>query len=124
MRKQSDVKFLVDESVEYGVVLFLRVCGFNVTAITEDSPSISDTEVLDRSYKEKRVLVTNDSDFGTLIFKENRDSSGVIFIRLPFANTSAKISRLQEVISSSSGDLNNLFITVTEKRIRLKLLPG
>lgn len=117
------IKFLVDESVEYKIVTFLREQGFNIFSVSEESPSILDPEVLKLAYKQKRVLITNDKGFSRLVFKERQKSHGVILIRLPNAITDEKISRLNEVINSKSKDLFKLFITIAEKQLRSKLLP-
>lgn len=123
MSKQFSIKFLVDESVEYGIILFLRDSAFDVISISEENPSILDPEVLKQAYKQKRVLITNDKGFGRLIFKEKQKSYGVILIRLPFDTTSEKILRLDKVIKSQNKGLTTLFTTITEKQTRYKLLP-
>lgn len=117
------IKFLVDESVEYKIVTFLRDGGFNVFSISEESPSILDPEVLKLAYKQKRVLITNDKGFSKLVFKERQKSCGVILIRLPEATTDWKIKKLSEVIESKKENLSRVFTTITEKQIRSKLLP-
>lgn len=45
MRDLHSKKYLIDESVEYRIVLFLRKLDINVISVSEDSPSISDKEV-------------------------------------------------------------------------------
>lgn len=40
------MKFLIDESVEYRIVEFLRSLGHDVVAIAEGKPSLPDTHVL------------------------------------------------------------------------------
>lgn len=124
MPKQSSIKFLVDESVEYGIVLFLRDSGFDIISISEENPSILDTEVLKLAYKQKRVLITNDKGFSKLVFKEKQKSHGVILIRLPYDTTPEKILRLDTIIKSKDKDLTKLFTIITEKQTRYKLLPN
>lgn len=123
MSKPFSIKFLVDESVEYGIVLFLRAKGFDVYSISEENPSISDPEVLDLAYKQKRVLITNDKGFSKLIFKDKLKSYGVILIRLPYTDTIGKVTRLSKIIDYRVKDLPKLFITITDKQVRSKRLP-
>ena len=82
MNKQPFLEFLVDESVEFRIVLFLRSLGFDVISISEENPSIFDPEVLHIAYKQKRVLITNDKGFGRLVFKEKQKSYGPDFCHL------------------------------------------
>mgnify|MGYP001579785845 CR=1 FL=1 len=41
----KELKFCIDESVDFPVVRFLRKKGFNVKSISEDSPSIEDMKM-------------------------------------------------------------------------------
>lgn len=123
MFQQPSIKFLVDESVEFGIVTFLRTLSLDVYAISEENPSIADSEVLQLAYKMRRLLITNDKGFSKLVFKLRQKSYGVILIRLPYATTETKIIRLDEVIKSPTKDLTTLFTTITEKRARSKVLP-
>lgn len=116
-------KFLIDESVEFRIVLSLRERGFDVKAITEASPSISDVAVLRLSYNQRRILVTNDTDFGTLIFKEGKKAHGVILIRMPRSDTETKSARLNKVLKTKAERLAGFFTVVTEGRTRQRLLP-
>lgn len=123
MPQLHSIKFLIDESVEYGIVLFLRNQGFDASSISEENPSIADLEVLNLAHKQKRILITNDKGFSKLVFKEKQKSRGVILIRLPYAATEEKILRLDKVVKSKAGRLTKLFTTITEKRVRSKALP-
>lgn len=120
MLKQPSIKFLVDESVEYGIVKFLRSEGYDVFSITEENPSIDDLEVLQKAYLQKRILITNDKGFSALIFKRKQKSHGVVLIRMPFNTTAEKISMLNQVINSKTQELINLFATITHTKTRFK----
>jgi predicted nuclease of predicted toxin-antitoxin system len=76
------VKFLADESVEKSVVDWLRNQDFDVMYIPEKIPSISDDEdVLRLANNEDRILITNDKDFGELVFHQARIALGILLIR-------------------------------------------
>lgn len=123
MTTQRFIKFLVDESVEFRIVLFLRNLGFDVVSISEEAPSISDPEVLNLAYGQKRVLITNDKGFGGLIFKEKQKSSGIVFIRLPRASVDEKLVRLTKILQPKHKDLYNVFTTISQGQTRSRLLP-
>lgn len=57
----TEIKFLVDENVDFPVVQFLRNEGFDVASVADDCPSIDDASILKRAYEEKRIVVTNDT---------------------------------------------------------------
>jgi len=65
-----------------GIVQHLRNIGFDVFDIKEQNLNgISDREIIQMSHQQNRVIVTQDSDFGTLIFTENIDFIGLIYLR-------------------------------------------
>ena len=53
------MKFLADANIESKVVQFLRNSGYDVKWVLEDNPFLSDEDILEISYKEKRILITN-----------------------------------------------------------------
>lgn len=122
MIKVLSPKFIIDESVEYRITKFLRKNNFDVTAITEDFPSTPDVNVLSIANKEKRILITNDKDFGELVFKEKKISYGVILIRMPFNTTEEKIIKLDQALKPKAAKLIKSFTVITEKRTRSKTL--
>ena len=77
------MRFLADESCDYNIVKIIRASGHDVKSILESSPGITDGEVIDLALNEKRILLTEDKDFGQLVFSEFRQAHGVILIRFP-----------------------------------------
>jgi len=51
------VRFLADESVDRQIVVSLRGAGYSVDYVVEDSPGISDPEVLERARSAGSVLI-------------------------------------------------------------------
>lgn len=114
------MKFLVDESVEYRVVEFLRSAGHDVASIAEDAPSTQDAQVLSRARRAKRILLTNDKDFGTLVFFDRHPHVGVILMRLPKEDASSKINKLRLVLSRYGDILSESFIVITQENVRVR----
>ena len=114
------MRFLLDESAEYRIATFLRGEGHDVTAIAYDYPhSLSDRDVLRIAHAEGRILITNDRDFGELIFRQQLPHAGVIYFRLPLDSTATqKVHWLSRTLTSHSQDLGR-FIVVTRRGIRI-----
>jgi predicted nuclease of predicted toxin-antitoxin system len=66
----------------------LRAEGHDVQYVAELATGISDDAVLRLSNEADRLLLTADKDFGALVFRQRRLSSGVILIRLADENIS------------------------------------
>lgn len=75
------MNFVADESCAGPVVRALREAGHDVVAIAEVAKGATDEEVLNRALNEKRVLITEDRDFGELVYAHGRPSTGVILVR-------------------------------------------
>ena len=114
------MKFLVDESVEYRIAQWLRQHNYDTIAISEISPSIPDTQVLQKAKRENRILITNDKDFGELIYQQKLPHKGVIFFRLSEETAQAKIKILELLLYQHQTKLKNHFITITPHKIRIR----
>ena len=58
------LRFLADESCDFAVVRALRAEGYDVFAVSEVMRRSDDRELIDQAYREKRILLTEDKDFG------------------------------------------------------------
>jgi hypothetical protein len=52
-------------------------------AVAEISPRVGDDEVLRLAHEDERVLLTEDKDFGELVYARGLDSCGVVLFRFP-----------------------------------------
>jgi predicted nuclease of predicted toxin-antitoxin system len=77
------LRFLADESCDFVVVRALRAAGYDVIAIAEQASGTSDRDVIQLALDHGRVLLTEDKDFGQLVFAAFAGSRGVILIRCP-----------------------------------------
>src|SRR5919109_777407 len=77
------MRFLADESCDFSVVRALRSADHDVVAIAEISPREEDPSVMERAAGESRILITEDKDFGQLVYARLQRTGGVIFIRFP-----------------------------------------
>jgi len=55
------MRFLADESCDFGVVLALRAVEHDVAAIAEVSPREEDDSVMERALQEERIVITESS---------------------------------------------------------------
>lgn len=115
--------FLADESCDFAVVRALRSAGYDVLAIAELAPQTPDTEVIDLAADKRRVLLTEDKDFGQLVYAELRESSGVILIRFPTAEREALPATVLDAVNELQERLFGAFIVLTPQRIRIGREP-
>jgi len=112
------MRFVADESCDFAVVRALRSGGHDVLAIAEISPRIGDEEVLKHARDEKRVLLTEDTDFGELVYAEGLGSSGVILFRFPASARNAIARAAIDAVNRIGEELSSRFTVVQPGRIR------
>ncbi|MSQ15211.1 MAG: hypothetical protein EXR50_05040 [Dehalococcoidia bacterium] len=118
------MRFLVDASSDARLVGYLRGLGHDVTRVGADHPgSLRDVAVLSLAVQEQRILITDDRDFGELVFRRLQPHSGVIYLRLETTKIAARIGRLNDVLTNYSNHLDH-FITVTLRSVRVRSRAG
>jgi predicted nuclease of predicted toxin-antitoxin system len=74
--------------------------------------------VLATAHQEQQILITNDKDFGELVFRHRQPHAGVILFRLPYgASLTLKLDRLDHVLTAYAQSLDQ-FLVVTERSVR------
>ena len=95
---------------------------FDVTYINEDCPGIEDTEVLEMATQTGRVLLTEDKDFGDLVFRTSQSAHGVLLIRLSDLPPREAASLVCDVIAARGQEIVCHFAVLTSKVLRIRSL--
>ncbi len=114
------MKILADENVESEIVVALRAAGFEVIDIKEQSPGIDDYDVLSIAANADAVLLTNDKDFGELVFRDQLVSSGVVLMRLGTATPAEKIENLLLTLNEHGNELEGAFTVISLRGLRVR----
>ena len=114
------MRFLVDECVGPSVARWLREAGHDVfDAYTEARGMSSDEALLAIAYRERRIIVTSDKDFGEKVYRERHPHWGIVLLRLKDERPVAKIRVMQMLLENHSGMLEKHFVVATEDRVRI-----
>ena len=112
------MRFLVDECTGPAVAKWLRGDGHEVFSVFDEANGIADEVILTKAHAENWILITNDKDFGEMIFRERRAHRGIIFLRLDDERSANKIKVLLQLLENHEERLPNQFVTVTETKVR------
>lgn len=112
------MRFLVDECTGPKVAEWLRDDGHEVFSVFDQARGVPDDEVLAKALTGNWILITNDTDFGELVFRERRRHHGIIFLRLDDERAANKIKVLRQLLASYAEKLPEQFVTVTETKVR------
>lgn len=112
------MRFLVDECTGSKVAEWLRSESREVFSVFDEARGMTDDEVLTMAFSENWILITNDKDFGEMVFRERRNHHGVVFMRLEDERAANKIEILRKLLEGYAEKLTEEFVVVTETKVR------
>ncbi len=93
--------------------------GHDVLSAVDGDPSATDEALLVLAYEEQRVLVTEDKDFGELVFVRRMPHPCIV--RFVDMQVSEKVSAMLDLIEHSADAMREgTLIVVTQSRVRIR----
>ena len=114
------LKLLLDENIGLFVAEKLRQDGHEVFSVLESKPGASDEIVLELGLRNKRIVITLDKDFGSLVHQYSRKHAGVILLRLTDESPKNIYKILNNMLKRPPKELKGKFVVSTETKIRLR----
>jgi predicted nuclease of predicted toxin-antitoxin system len=117
------VRWLVDECLDAALVRHLRDLGHDVVYMAEIAPAANDAEILARARADGRLLLTEDKDFGDLVFRRGGRVPGIVMLRVDPAMHALKRRRLDAAMGRfGEKGLQGRYTIVEEARFRSRPL--
>ena len=113
------MRFLADESCDAGVVESLRNVGHDIVDVRELSPGADDPFVVGLALKQQRILLTEDKDFGQLVFAGGHENPGVILIRVPVTARTWLLANIAAIIRIHADSMPQRFLVIEPGKVRL-----
>jgi predicted nuclease of predicted toxin-antitoxin system len=80
---------------------------------------LDDESILQKAFTDNRILITNDKDFGEMIFRKGNPHKGVILLRLGDDRVANKLKVLKLLLEQYADQLSGNFVVATETTVRI-----
>lgn len=117
------MQFLANENFPIASVRILCRAGYDVVAIIEDNPGIDDTTILAQAVAENRIILTFDSDYGNLIFRDKLPPAAVIYLRYEPITPEEPAFHIVRLLAIEELALSQRFTVADRQSIRQRPLP-
>jgi predicted nuclease of predicted toxin-antitoxin system len=120
------VRFLIDNNLSPDLAEILRAAGHDVVHLREIGlQAATDDVVLARARTEERVLVSADTDFGTLLARSGAKSPSVLLMRRLVGRRAAEqAATILANLPATSADLEDgAVVVLTDEWVRIRRLP-
>jgi predicted nuclease of predicted toxin-antitoxin system len=122
--KLSDCKFFTDENIQRPVIEYLKQIGLDIFDVNENGLGGSiDIDLLEMANREQRIVLTHDSDFGTLTIMNKRPFFGIVYLKPGHIEphyTIDSIKAVLEIENFVSPSIITVRNTGTQIRIRVR----
>ena len=117
------MRLLADENCDFSVVRALRAGGHDVLAVAEIAPRAVDTEIIERCHRDGRILITEDKDFGQLVYASGTSASGIILLRFPARRRAEIVASILALLAHHGDRLIGSYVVLQPGRARVTRLP-
>jgi predicted nuclease of predicted toxin-antitoxin system len=114
------MNILADENISQLLVERLRQEGHQVLFIAEIASGSDDHAVLEIANQQRSLLVTDDKDFGEMVFHRHLQASGVLLVRLAILSPAQEMEVVAQVIRTYGNRLLQAFTVITPQGIRTR----
>lgn len=114
---------LADESVNKNIIIAMRNNGYYVFSVMEEMRSEDDINIAKFSLEPLRIIVTEDKDFGEIVYHHNLKVAGIILLRYSPLDYKIIENKLLNYLSAHLEDNVGKFDVINSKLTRVRHLP-
>jgi predicted nuclease of predicted toxin-antitoxin system len=101
-----------------------QACRLRRSAVNEIQSRSVDSELIRQALAEYRVLLTEDKDFGWLVFAAQMDSPGVILMRFPASARRQMADAVLKLVREHEPELAGAFVVLRPGEARISRGPA
>jgi predicted nuclease of predicted toxin-antitoxin system len=116
----AGLSVLTDVGVGIAVEDWLRTAGYDLEAVRDVDPRMSDDDILAWAVRERRLVVTMDKDFGEMVYRSGQGHAGVLLLRLEAATAEEKVRVVRRIFARHGHQLPDHFSVYQNGRLRIR----
>lgn len=118
-------KVLLDQGIPYSTTKYLKDDGWDAAHTVDiDMSRATDREIIHYAQQQKRVCITLDSDFHTILAVNGMDSPSIVRVRQEGLRGVDMAKLLKQVWVQIESQLEaGSLVTITDEAIRIRKLP-
>jgi len=113
------MRFLADENCDMAMVRALRAAGHDVALVRESLPGAPDETVVALARQDRRILITEDKDFGQLAHALSEALVGVVLVRFPTKARSKVGPMVVNALETLGAPLEGAFMVIEPGQFRI-----
>jgi len=114
------MNLLADEGVDIQIVERLRADGHDVLYVAEMEPGITDKVVLRLANDHVAMLITEDKDFGELVYRQRLVHFGVVLARLHGLSSETKANLASDAFARHGNEMAHNFSVISPGIVRIR----
>ena len=94
------ISFFADENIQESLIKWLKEIGHDISGIREENLyGLDDETIIQKAFSEKKIIITQDGDFGKIIFTKNVKFYSVIFLKPGHHHSDFHIPTLKAILN-------------------------
>ena len=114
---------IADESLNRNLIVAIRNAGYEIFSIQEKMPSIDDEEIAVMSLNPPRIIISQDKDFGEIVYHKKLKVAGVILLRYFQADYFIIENKLLNYLAEHLNKSIGKFVVINARLTRIRHLP-
>lgn len=114
------MRFVADECLDARIIKRLVVDGHDLVVVRTELTGRKDEDVLRITRDRDAMLITEDKDFGELVFRLKAIHAGVVLVRMHGLTGAEQAQRVSQAVKDHGAELLNAFTVITGKRLRIR----
>lgn len=114
------LKIVFDESVDFRLVKRIISAGYEGISIIKNHSGVSDKEVLNIARNNNAIIITEDKDFGELIFSYKENKTGIVLLRYNAKDIDKIFESIIITFKKHNESLYKKFTVISPIKIRVR----